>query len=433
MTRKLSPARAAVLFVSMISLFAGGSLAAAQTEKVLFSFSAGKSSSGSGPNGRLIFDAAGSVYGTTFYGGTGSSINCSDGGTYGCGTAFQLTPQQDGSWTETVIHNFGNVGDGANPAFGLISDAMGNLYGTTAGGGAATSGGCGTVFELLKPQPGGTWTENILYTFCSQTYADGEQPSSGLIFDGKGNLYGTTGEGGSKQNCSCGTVYELSPAANGVWTEKVLQSFGYGPGGTFPNGGLTFDQSGNLYGVAGAGGSRCYFGWGCGVVFELVPTENGPWTERVLYTFEGSTQDQVGDPDATLIFDGSGNLYGASLWSGLFELSPGNSWTANKLHAACCYPNGLTFGTDGNLYGTNSGNLGGSCCGQAFRLNAQIGGNWVETVLHRFGDSKGDGTYPSSPLTFDSAGNMYGTTSQGGAFSLRNDGVPAGTVFEITP
>lgn len=431
MSPRLSLSLSAALLVAVITLCIGVSPVAAQTEKVLFSFGSNNSPSGSSPNGRLIFDAAGNLYGTTFYGGTGSSIYCSDGGTYGCGTAFELTPQQDGSWSETVIHNFGNVGDGANPSAGMVADAAGNLYGTTTAGGATSTGGCGTVFELLKPQTGGIWIEKILYTFCSQSYADGDWPNGELIFDGKGNLYGTTLEGGARPSCSCGTVFELSPSSSGVWKEKVLQTFGFGPGGEAPTGGLIFDRSGNLYGVAATGGSKCYFGWGCGVVFELIPAQQGSWTEKVLYTFVGSIQDQIGQPDTTLIFDSSGNLYGTSAYSGPFELSrgPGNSWTTKKLYAACCFPNGLTFGTDGDLFGTNGADLGGSCCGQAFKLTLQSDGNWIETDLHKFGGSKSDGRYPSSPLTFDSAGNMYGTTSQGGA-SL--DGY-AGVIFQITP
>jgi uncharacterized repeat protein (TIGR03803 family) len=421
-----------VIFTAM--LFIVNPRATAQTEKVLYSFNVGNSPSGSGPSGGLVFDAAGNLYGTTFYGGTGSSIYCSDGGTYGCGTAFVLTPQADGGWTETVLHNFGNVGDGANPVGGLIFDAAGNLYGTTVGGGGVAAG-CGTVFELLKPQTGGAWTEKVLYTFCSQPLGDGSQPSGRLIFDGAGNLYGTTGEGGTSKDCSCGTVFELSPTAGGGWTEKQLHSFGHGPGGTFPNGGLTFDKAGNLYGVAGSGGSNCGFGFGCGVVFELISNGGGSWTEKVLYTFEGSDQDITGDPDTPLIFDAKGNLYGGSLWSGLFELSPniGSSWTRKKLHAACCYPNGLVFDAAGDLFGTNGANQGGRCCGQAFKLTQQADGSWVESVLHRFGSGDGDGTYPSSPLIPDSAGNLYGTTSAGGSFWQWNSVEPAGTVFEITP
>jgi uncharacterized repeat protein (TIGR03803 family) len=157
------------------------------------------------PYDALIFDAAGNLYGTTYEGGEYQGDNQCGG--FGCGTVFELTPTEGGGWTEQVLHSFGN-GDGFSPEAGLIFDAAGNLYGTTSGGGAYQCGsygfGCGTVFELT-PTEGG-WTEQVLHNFGNG--GDGANPYASLIFDGAGNLYSTTEYGGSYNS---GTVFELTP------------------------------------------------------------------------------------------------------------------------------------------------------------------------------------------------------------------------------
>jgi uncharacterized repeat protein (TIGR03803 family) len=271
------------------------------TEKVLHNFN-GKN--GSVPVGSLIFDAAGNLYGTTLYGG--SHINCS--GT-GCGVVFQLTPGQDGKWTETVLHSFGNGKDGSWPFSSLSIDALGNLYGTTKLGGGH---GLGTVFEL-SPHTNGKWTERVLHSFNNY---DGAYPQSNLVFDGSGNLYGTTTAGGDVA-CSpsnwCGTVFELLPDVNGKWTEKVLHSF-YQPRFLLV-GGVIFDPAGNLYGTTLGGGhyEGCTVS-GCGTVYELSPTAGGKWTEITLHSF-GKTGDG-GEPTGNLVFDSLGNLYGETIWGG---------------------------------------------------------------------------------------------------------------------
>ncbi len=165
-------------------------------EKVLHSFcSQANCVDGYHPDAGLIFDAADNLYGTTAYGGTYSDCQ------YGCGTAFELTPTAGGGWTETVLHSFGNGSDGNSPLAGLVFDAVGNLYGTTVGGGTNTY--YGTVFELT-PTAGGGWTEQVLLSFNG---SNGRDPFAGLIFDAAGNLYGTTFNGGS----GVGTVFELTP------------------------------------------------------------------------------------------------------------------------------------------------------------------------------------------------------------------------------
>src|ERR1019366_9536867 len=215
------------------------------------------------------------------------------------------------TWAQTheqVLHSFGNGTDGANPQAGLIVDAAGNLYGTTVGGGTY---GYGTVFELT-PNGSGGWTEKVLYSFCSQAYCpDGSEPYAGLIFDAVGNLYGTTLDGGT--NWFGGTVFELTPAGGGSWTETVLHSFNKnGTDGANPYAGLIFDAVGNLYGTTEEGGT-----YGYGTVFELTPAAGGVWTEKVLHNFNNNGTDG-GTPYAGLIFDAARNLYGTTAGGGTY-------------------------------------------------------------------------------------------------------------------
>ena len=188
---------------------------------------------GAYPEAGLIFDTAGNLYGTT-----------SEGGTYGYGTVFELTPQAGGGWTEQVLHNF-NGTDGAYPYASLIFDAAGNLYGTTSGGGTYSYG---TVFELT-PQAGGGWTEQVLYNFNGDG-TDGANPYAGLIFDAAGNLYGTTLRGGTYGG---GTVFELTPKRAGAGRRRCCITSTPMSDGYYPYGGLIFDAAGNLYGTTSRG------------------------------------------------------------------------------------------------------------------------------------------------------------------------------------
>lgn len=257
------------------------------TETVLYNFAGG--SDGAYPYAGLTADAAGNLYGTTYYGGgTGCTNN------YGCGTVFRLAP--DG--TESVLHAFAGGNDGANPAAGVILDSAGNLYGTTIGGGAGCSGyGCGIVFKIA---PDGI--ETILHTFTGYP-TDGSGPWGGLIKDKVGNLYGTTYVGGSgSSRCyeGCGTVYELAP--NG--TETVLYAFTDGLDGGLPVASLIRDKKGNLYGTTEVGGAG-----GAGVVFKLTPGG----AEHALHAFF-KKNGQL--PLAGLMADGAGNLYGTTAYGG---------------------------------------------------------------------------------------------------------------------
>jgi len=438
-SKKFSAVMTAALAIFALALLTTGTGAIAQTEKVLHNFdSNGKD--GSVPEASLIFDSAGNLYGTT-----------SNGGTHGSGTVFEMMPKAGGGWTETVLHDFYNDGkDGSLPAAGLILDAAGNLYGTTElGGGIGSTCLCGTVFEL-SPKAGRGWTEKLLHSF-SQNGKDGYEPLAGLILDATGNLYGTTSSGGVYGH---GTVFEVSPAAGEKWTEKVVYSFcsqsGCGDGDE-PIGGLIFDPAGNLYGTTVTGGTGVCNNHGCGNVFELTPKAGGGWTETSLYSFCSQALCSDGEfPEAGLSLDASGNLYGTTVqgggvsgWGTVFEISPsvGGGWTEEVLYDFCLQSGcadggeptaGLIFDGAGNLYSTTTygGFCGGefSCAGTVFELTPVAGGGWAETVLHPFSGANSDrgGAAPSTSLVFDKVGNLYGTTSTGGAYD-------AGVVFEVTP
>jgi uncharacterized repeat protein (TIGR03803 family) len=259
----------------------------ARKETVLYSFSGG--TDGGYPTGGVVQDAAGNLFGTTVDGGEGSG--CYYGG---CGTAFKL----NATGKETVLYSFTAGMDGASPAAGLVRDSLGDVYGTTYYGGNAMcnkggNSGCGTVFKVTK-----SGKETALYAFTGGT--DGAYPYADLLPDAKGNLYGTTSEGGDL-NCTppygCGTVFKLTQAGK----LTVLHRFTGGVDGSVPNGGLTRDAAGNLYGASGGGNGR---------VFKL--TQAGKLI--VLYRFSGGV-DGAG-PNGGLIRDAAGNLYGTTMGGG---------------------------------------------------------------------------------------------------------------------
>ncbi len=197
----------------------------------------------------VIRDPVGNLYGDTQHGG--NSKNCGDG----CGTTYRLHPKLDGTWQETILHDFGAPGDGAFPAGALFRDAVGNLYGTTPGNDA------GTVYRLT-PDKRGTWKETILHRFHAGS--GGNNPVASVVMDKLGNLYGITEAGGSG-NCGCGVVFKVAPNGNGKWKYIVLHSF-TGSDGEQPGASLILDSKGNLYGTTILGGTS-----GGGVAFELTP------------------------------------------------------------------------------------------------------------------------------------------------------------------
>jgi uncharacterized repeat protein (TIGR03803 family) len=418
--KAFSIAARATLAIFAIILFAA-QIAASQ-EKVLYSF---YDSGGSVlPEAGVISDASGNLYGATFYGGA-----------HGAGMVYELTPSASG-WKETVLHSFNTDGiDGFAATGGLVFDASGNLYGTTqfGGTGACTNGfGCGTVFELSPSASG--WKETILHDFQG---TDGWEVHAGVVFDGAGNLYGTTTNGGSSNQ---GTVFELSPTTGGSWTVKVLHQFTGGSDGGVPYGNVILDAAGNVYGMTSAGGgttSACKYG--CGMVFELSPTADGHWTGKSLHNF-GKKAGDGSYPSAGLIFDASGNLYGTTGAGGgksnsgiVFELmlNAAGNWLEKVLHnfnddsTDGVNPSAsLIFDKSGNLYSvTLSGGSGGQ--GTAFELSPTFSGNWTETILHNFSNQDKDGANPNGGLIFDASGNLFGSTGSGGQYGL-------GAVVEIT-
>jgi uncharacterized repeat protein (TIGR03803 family) len=352
---------------------------------------------------------------------------------------------------EIVLHNFTAKNDlPYSPMAGVIFDSAGNLYGTTIGGGDRSDG---AVFELTLGA-NGRWTAVPVYSFIPP---ENEEPDAGLIFDSAGNLYGTTLSGGIYGQ---GTVFELSRGTNGLWTEKLLHSFAGGKDGYYPQGPLSIDTAGNVYGTTVFGGThgRTCDNRACGTVFELSPGTDGAWTETVLHSFQNTHQDG-GYPDGGVVLDAAGNLYGTTELGGVhssgtvFEMSlVGGTWTESILHNFCSEANctdgsvpfaSLVFDAAGNLYGTtqDGGSLvgtgcGGSPCGTVFELSPGTGSTWTESVLYSFCSLSdcADGALPSAGrLVFDAMGNLYGTTGAGGLHGGDCDSYGCGTVFELTP
>jgi uncharacterized repeat protein (TIGR03803 family) len=373
------------------------------------------------PNPGLIMDSAGNLFGST-----------QEGCPENCGSVYELSPTSTG-WTETTLYTFhcgGTSGvvcpHGGAPTTGVTLDSQGNLYGTTVEGGAYRSG---TVFEL-SPGTDGKWTERVLYSFCALTNcADGGGPSSGVIFDQQGNLYGVAGGG----TLGHGVVYELFPASNGQWSETVLYNFTGGADGGMPEGNLVADSAGNLYGTTFLGGGQYN---DSGVAFELSKA-SGTWTETVIHTFDRNGPEGH-NPSAGMIFSPNGSLYGTTSYGGMvteghgigfgtvFELTPSaDGWTETILldfnggdQGGQPYT-GLTVDSSGNLYGTTS--AGGLGFGVAYGLKPESDGNWQDVVFQSFENSY-DGEYPTS-LIPGPEGTLYGTAAGGGT----GDGV----IFEI--
>jgi uncharacterized repeat protein (TIGR03803 family) len=398
----------------------------AQTYKVLHNFGAGNGNpDGFWPYAGLAMDSHGNLYGTTAGGGTGSC------GQYGCGTVFQLTPNGGDGWSENVLHSFSGS-DGAAPWAPVVFDGHGNLYGTTSSGG---SGNNGTVFQMI-PNGNGTWTLTTLHAFTGGN--DGGNPAyPGVTLGSSGHIYGAASAGGVY---GFGVVFDLGRVSVFNWYELVAHAF-KGSDGDTPYGSLISDASGNLYGTTYYGGGTSY----SGTVFKLTPNRlSFGWTETLLHSFTGPDGACLSAP---LIFDAAGNLYSTSEDGGpvnngtVFEMTPNGdgTWTEKVIYGFQDYGNidglnpvgGVTFDQAGNLYGTASG---GGIYGQGivFKLTPSAGGQWTETILHSFGGMVGgqpDGVNPQGGVILDSQGNIYGTTLEGGPAGIQLGGV----VWEITP
>jgi uncharacterized repeat protein (TIGR03803 family) len=407
-----SPFKKAFAFLT-VALMLGPVALAGNSYRVLHAFVGGND--GSAPFAGLVMNKQGSLYGTTW-----------GAGAHNLGTIFELTPHIGGHWTETVLHSF-EAAEGAYPVAGLVFDPAGNFYGATKSGG---SNGVGTIFGMMHQSDGWTlnvldnygsngwlvldkagnlygafghgshdggaitellrgsdgWTENVLYSFCAKPHCDdGDLPYAGLTWDNVGNLYGTT-EYGGKGSPQWGTAFELKHNSDGTWQHILLHSFPSFPGdGEVVYAGLVLDAEGNLFGATNSGGGHgCGQTLTCGTVFKLSPDSNGGWKETILYRFPNPSNGF--SPGASLVFDQAGNLYGTTALGG-------NNACANG-------------------------------CGVAFKLTPDSNGKWKYSVLHRFNFK--DGANPAAALILDQKGNLYGTTTLGGAGGY-------GVVFEITP
>jgi uncharacterized repeat protein (TIGR03803 family) len=407
----------------------------ASAYSVLHTFSGGVD--GGLPFAGMILDSQGNLYGTAGAGGTGS---CSNFGTTGCGTIFELK-KHNSSFLFNPVYSFrGGTNDGEFPVRPLTAH-NGTYYGATLGGGDGTCSydgvpGCGIVFNA---GPSATPSRTPLLKFIEHTptpyfftgEGDGGEPFSTVVFDSSGNIYGTTFTGGAH---NMGTVFKLTPSGGG-YTESVVYSFAGGNDGAQPLDGLTFDTAGNLYGTTSAGGSTtACSGEGCGTVFKLTPSGSG-YTESVIYAFQGGNDGK--NPNAGVAIDAAGNLYG-NTWQGgaggggtVYELSPnGSNWTFNLLYSV---PNaGFAVGrvvlNSGNLYESlqDGGAFG---FGQVFEL-VNSSGNWIYTDLYDFTDGA-DGANAIGGVVLDSSGNLYGTTTFGAGTGCGGNG--CGVVWEIMP
>ena len=329
--------------------------------------------------------------------------------------------------TESVIYNF--TTNYSNPTASLTADAAGNLYGTALDG---TKFPDGAVFELSREN--GTWKEKPLVIFDGK---NGAYPSAQMVFDGQGNLYGSTLEGGDGPcGGGCGVIFELSPS-NGTWTYTILYSFQNGVDGEAPNGNLLIDPSGNLYGTTSVGQTTN------GTVFELKrpPQQNDSWTHDTLFTFNGTD----GFTPNALAFSG-GALYGTTAEGGssnytgsVFQLKPSNgTWTYTLVYAFTGGADGgfpsdiVASGTPNVLYGTAQ--AGQSNHGVIFAITPDSSSSWTESVLYNFTGGT-DGAEPIS-LTMGGQDRIFGTTNSGGdasACSFLYPYLGCGVVYEFVP
>ncbi len=402
---------AAKILALALSVVLGMSASAKTTFKVLHNFKDGADGAGPVLFAALAMDGNGNLFGATAGGGDVKNKYCEG---YGCGVAFELSPSGNGKWKERVLFEitdpysqgslnsplsldaqgnlygctdgyvnhepmfeltpgpmaqwtFNPIWLGCVGAVGLILDHAGNLYGEFGNG---TTGG---VSEL-SPNSNG-WVYTNLFEFCQQLGC-GADPLAPFSWDSKGNLYGTTYDGGDPRCNNCGVAFQMTPNGDGTWSYHVLHRFLNGKDGSSPYGSLTVGASGAAYGTTTYGGP-----YGNGNVFKLTPEKNGDWKLTVLYGFPDPYKEGAA-PGGNLVFDKAGNLYG-------------------------------TAGTS---------NCGGTC-GLVFKLSPTRSGPWNCTVVHRFNMT--DGNFPNG-LTMDSQGNLFGTTQAGGEYGY-------GVVFEITP
>jgi len=344
------------------------------------------------------------------------------GGDFGSGTVFQLSPTPNG-WVHTVLYSFTGGADGGEPYKGVTIDREGNLYGTAVTGGSGScEGGCGVAYKLTNS--GGNWTQTVIHAFTGGD--DGSGPGARLTVDRGGNIYGMAPTGGAN---GLGTIYKISQAG-AAWTFKVIHTFTGGDDGATGSAGRMVLRRARLYGAATTGGAH-----GSGVIFELSPRAVGEWDFRAIYAFKGQPDGSF--PYGALLFAGSGKIYGTTYYGGtsgigaVYELSPrrNGEWNENVIYSFQEGSDGnspisnLVFDPAGNLYGTTS--EGGLGSGTIFKLSPIGGGQWTETVVHPF-QGPPDGAFAYNGMVVDRLGNFYGATVHGG----KNDD---GSVYKFTP
>ncbi len=343
---------------------------------------------------------------------------------------FSATQAQNYS----IIYNFSGGLGGSYPYDGLTMDRAGNLYGTTHDGGSSDQG---LVFKLTNHN--GSWIFIPLYSFRGGN--DGSHPYASVTIGPDGNLYGATFDGGlGGPECApggCGTVYKLTPPArlckslSCPWTETVLYRLSQSPTGVnSPYGRVIFDTAGNIYGTAWGGGTGGCESPGCGAVYKLTPSGGG-WTFSVIYSFTGHGDGS--SPYSPVTMDPAGNIYGTTFYGqGLFQgygtvfelLPSGSGWIEKTLYtfgggSDGGYPwAGVILDSAGNVYGATSEVVHNDLRGVAFELSPS-GSGWTYSVLSVLSGSV------DADLSFDKGGNLYGTASFGGAYGF-------GYVFKLS-
>jgi len=418
-------------------------VASAQTETVLYTFTG--LADGGNPSD-LIADSHGNFYGVNVFGGSYTGV-CSFPG---CGNVFELSPNGSGGWNETALYDFSGGSDGGIPFSRLYLDASGNLFGTTENGGdtgdigcGGVIAGCGVVFEL-SPNGIGSWNESTIYTFTSATGA----LASSLVSDGANNLYGVTDVLGKN---SFGNLFELSPNGSGAYTYRTIYSFTSGKDGGRPNS-VVIDSTGDLFVSTTQGGVTTGFCTnlrGCGTIDEFKPNSSGNFGGHVVYAFQGKRD---GAFPVGLSFDNSGNLFGSTVYGGLdsvctgsflgcgvvFKFSPisGGGLRGQTIYLFTngsdgAYANTVpSFDSSGNVYVASQQASTCSFCGSAIKLTPS-GGNYTESTLYSFTGGTDGGV--SNRLYVDSSGTIYGTTLLGGDLSCQLDGPPGcGVFYQIT-
>jgi uncharacterized repeat protein (TIGR03803 family) len=429
MTRRVFFFCGLALNLALFTFFTAG--AAAQTETVIHAFQNSSSTDGAYPPTGVVADQKGALYGAT-----------SGGGLHNYGSIYKLSPPSGlgGAWTESILYSFTGGADSGSPMAIVLNEKQGKIYG-------ATSCSCGSgVFELTPPAHSGSpWTESVIYSSPVGIYD--------LIADPKGGFYGSTLTGGTQGG---GSVFLLSQSG-GIWSAQTLFSFATIDGKSLEPGGLTIGPKGVLYGVTGYGGGKYYEG----TVWTLTPPSGGrtTWTKSTLFAFP--QDESVGAfPMGNLTFDSAGNIYGTTdFGGGVYQLvppaAPAGSWTLNLLYTFQFGSDGgqpdagVIFDSTGALYGTTTRGGDLSCgyysaqagCGTVYKLIPPLdqGPPWTEETLHEFSggtDGVNETVNAGGPSLLLLNNNFYGTTEIGGNPNVCVDtghgNYGCGTVYELT-